>query len=85
MDTESLIIVLLIGAIAGWLAGVIRQGYGYGLLGNIIIGIIGSFVGHWLFRQLGVFVNAGLLGTILTATIGALLVLFLIGMVRRTA
>ncbi len=83
MTTEHLIIVLLIGAIAGWLAGNIRQGYGYGLVGNIIVGILGAFIGSWLSRETGVFLGAGLIGTIITAVIGALVLLFLIGLVRR--
>lgn len=83
MNTEHLLIVLLIGAIAGWLAGNIRQGYGYGLVGNIIVGILGAFVGNWVSGQTGLFLGAGLLGTILTAVLGALLLLFLIGLVRR--
>lgn len=49
MSTESIVITLLIGAVAGWLAGQIRQGFGFGLVGNIVIGILGSFVGSWLF------------------------------------
>ncbi|MCC6461784.1 MAG: GlsB/YeaQ/YmgE family stress response membrane protein [Saprospiraceae bacterium] len=83
MNTENLILTLLIGAIAGWLAGNIRQGYGYGLVGNIIVGILGAFIGNWISRDTGLFLGAGLLGTILTAVLGALILLFLIGLVRR--
>lgn len=84
MDTNSLIFTLIIGAVCGWLAGVIRQGYGFGLLGNIVVGIIGAFVGTWLLgRVLGVSMGGGLLGVIITAVIGALVVLFLIGLIRR--
>lgn len=82
MNTEHLLTVLLIGAIAGWLAGNIRQGYGFGLVGNIIVGILGAFIGGWVSRETGFFLGAGLLGTILTAVMGALLLLFLIGLVR---
>ncbi len=83
MDTNTLIILILVGAIAGWLAGEIRRGYGYGLGGNIVIGIIGSFIGRWLFAQLGISMGGGLLGAVLVALIGALVLLFLIGLVRR--
>lgn len=83
MGTENLLLVLIIGAISGWLAGVIRRGYGFGLLGNIIVGILGAFVGSWLSRETGLFLGAGLLGTIITSVLGALLLLFLIGLVRR--
>ncbi len=84
MEMNELIFTLIIGAVAGWLAGVIRHGYGFGLLGNIVIGIIGAFVGSWLLRTvLHVSLGGGLLGVILTAVIGALVVLFLIGLFKR--
>ncbi len=79
---DPLIYTLIIGAVAGWLAGVIRSGYGFGLVGNIVIGILGAFLGSWLFRQMGVSAGGGLLGHIVTAVIGALVLLFLIGLVR---
>lgn len=82
MDTNTLIVMLIVGAAAGWLAGFIRQGRGFGLLGNIVIGIIGSFIGDWLFRQLSTQVAAGLLGAILRATVGAVVLLFLLGLVQ---
>jgi uncharacterized membrane protein YeaQ/YmgE (transglycosylase-associated protein family) len=59
MSMESLLTILLIGAIAGWLAGLIVKGYGFGLLGNIIVGIIGAFVGSWLLGKLGVSLGGG--------------------------
>ncbi len=83
MALESLLIYLLIGAVAGWLAGVIVKGYGFGLLGNIVVGIIGSFIGGWLLAQFGVF-ESGLLGVILGATLGAVVLLLLLRLIRRT-
>lgn len=83
MDLTTLLVILAIGAVSGWLAGFIRQGYGFGLLGNIIIGIIGSFVGGWLFGQLGVSIGSGLVGVIAKSVIGALVLLFLIGLIQR--
>ena len=83
MSTESLLTILLIGAIAGWLAGLIVKGYGFGLLGNIIIGIIGAFVGTWLLGRLGVSLGGGIAGAIINAMIGAIVVLFVIGLFRR--
>jgi len=83
MNTEHLLVVLIIGAISGWLAGNIRRGYGFGLLGNIIVGILGAFIGNLISRETGLFLGAGLLGTIITAVLGALVLLFLIGLVRR--
>ncbi len=83
MGTNDLIFTLLIGAVSGWLAGQIRQGYGFGLLGNIIVGILGAFVGGWLFRQLGVSIGSGLVSTIATSVIGALVLLFVIGLFKK--
>jgi len=84
LDLQSLIIFLIIGAIAGWLAGTLVKGYGFGLLGNIVIGIIGAYIGAWLLPQLG-FGLAGLVGAIVSATIGAIILLLLIGLVRKVA
>ncbi len=83
MELNSLIFTLIIGAASGWLAGLIRQGYGFGLLGNIVVGIVGAFIGSWLFRQMGVSIGTGLVNHIITAVIGALVLLFLIGLLRR--
>jgi uncharacterized membrane protein YeaQ/YmgE (transglycosylase-associated protein family) len=84
MDIQSLLVLLLIGAIAGWLAGTLVKGYGFGLIGNIAIGVIGAFIGAWLMPQLG-FGMAGIVGQIVSATIGAIVLLLLIGLVRRVA
>jgi uncharacterized membrane protein YeaQ/YmgE (transglycosylase-associated protein family) len=83
MRTESLIIFLLVGAIAGWLAGKIVRGFGFGLIGNIIVGIIGAFIAGWLLPRLGIHFAAGIIGGIIHATIGAILLLVVIGVVRR--
>ncbi|MDO8366271.1 MAG: GlsB/YeaQ/YmgE family stress response membrane protein [Saprospiraceae bacterium] len=84
MGTNDLILTLIIGAVSGWLAGQIRRGYGFGLVGNIIVGIIGAFVGGWLFREvLHADLGGGLVGVIATSVIGALLLLFLIGLFKR--
>lgn len=83
MSANELIYILIIGAVCGWLAGQIRQGFGFGLVGNIIVGIIGSFVGSWLFRTLGISLAGGLVGYILHSVIGALLVLAVVGVVKK--
>lgn len=85
MDLTGLVIFLLIGAVAGWLAGVILKGGGFGLIGNIVAGIIGSFVGGWLFKTLGISIGTGLVSTIITAAIGAIVVLLVVGLIRRAA
>ena len=83
LSTESLLVILLVGAIAGWLAGQIVRGYGFGLLGNIAIGIVGALIGSWLFPQLGVFLGTGIVASIVNATLGAILLLLVLGLVRR--
>jgi uncharacterized membrane protein YeaQ/YmgE (transglycosylase-associated protein family) len=83
MTVESLIIFLLIGAVAGWLAGVIVKGFGFGLVGNIIIGIIGAFIAGYLFPALNVSLGAGIIASILHATIGAVLLLLVVRVIKR--
>ena len=83
MSAESLLVILLIGAIAGWLAGQIVQGTGFGLIGDIIIGIVGAFIASWLFPQLGIHLGAGIVAEIIAATIGAVLLLVIMRLVRR--
>jgi uncharacterized membrane protein YeaQ/YmgE (transglycosylase-associated protein family) len=84
MGIESLIIMLVVGAIAGWLAGVIVKGYGFGLLGNIVVGIVGSFIGGFLLGSMGIF-TGGIIGSIIGATIGAVILLLLLRLIRRAA
>ena len=90
MDAQSIIIFLLLGALAGWLAGLITEGGGLGLLGNIVIGIIGSFIGYWLLPKIGLHINTGTpwLNYVLTSAIGAIVLLGLINIIagrRRTS
>ena len=83
IDPQTLIIWLIIGAVAGWLAGQIMTGGGFCLVGNIIVGIIGALVGGWLLPRLGVYIGGGVVGAIINAAIGAIIVLFVISLVRR--
>jgi len=80
---DSIIIMLIVGAIAGWLAGQIMRGFGFGLLWNIIIGIVGAFIGVWLLQQLGISPFSGFIGSIVNATVGAVIVLFIVGLIKR--
>jgi uncharacterized membrane protein YeaQ/YmgE (transglycosylase-associated protein family) len=82
MSAQNLIIFLLIGVVAGWLAGRIMKGGGFGLLGDMVVGVIGAFVGGWLFGLLGITAG-GLLGLLVTAFVGALVLLYLIRLVKR--
>jgi uncharacterized membrane protein YeaQ/YmgE (transglycosylase-associated protein family) len=79
----EIIIFLLIGAVAGWLAGLVVRGYGFGLIGNIVVGIVGAVIAGWLFPRLGVGLPAGTTGQIISAAIGAVILLVIIGLVRR--
>jgi uncharacterized membrane protein YeaQ/YmgE (transglycosylase-associated protein family) len=79
----DLLVFLLVGAIAGWLAGLIVRGFGFGLIGNIVVGIIGALVAGYLFPKLGVGLPAGMIGEILSAAVGAVIVLVIIGLIRR--
>lgn len=83
MSAETLLIILLIGAVAGWLAGQIVQGTGYGLVGDIVIGILGAFVASLLFPSLGIRLGTGIVGAIIAATIGAVILLIIARLVRR--
>jgi uncharacterized membrane protein YeaQ/YmgE (transglycosylase-associated protein family) len=79
----SLLVFLLVGAIAGWLAGLIVRGFGFGLIGNIVVGIIGALVAGYLFPRLGIGLPGGMIGEILSAAVGAVIVLVIIGLIRR--
>jgi uncharacterized membrane protein YeaQ/YmgE (transglycosylase-associated protein family) len=80
---ESIIAWLVVGAIAGWIAGKVVRGGGFGLLGNIVVGIIGAVVAGWLLPQLGIALGFGILRAIINAAIGAIIVLVIISLVRR--
>ena len=83
MTVQALLIILIVGAIAGFLAGQIMKGRGFGLLGNIVVGILGAFFARWLFGWLGFAFGGGIIGAILHATIGAVLLLALVRVIRR--
>jgi len=83
LDVQALIIWVVIGAVAGWLAGQIMTGGGFGLIGNIIVGIIGAFVAGWLLPRIGLYIGGGIIGDIINAAIGAIIVLFVIGLLKR--
>lgn len=83
MDATTILIILAVGAIAGWLAGLVFKGEGFGLFGNIVIGILGGVIGGWLLPKLGVHIGSGLGGTILVAVLGALALLLVVNVLRR--
>ena len=82
MSLESLIWFLLIGLIAGWLAGKVMRGGGFGIVGDMIVGVIGAFLGGWLFGLLGIHAG-GLIGSIVTAFVGAVVLILLLRLIKR--
>jgi uncharacterized membrane protein YeaQ/YmgE (transglycosylase-associated protein family) len=82
MSGESLVVILIVGIVAGWLAGQIVRGGGFGLIGDLLIGIVGAFIGNWLLPQLGLHLGAGIVGAIINATIGAMILLLIVRLVR---
>ena len=80
---DSIIVWLIVGAIAGWLAGLIVKGGGFGLLGNIVVGIVGAVVAGWLLPYLGITLGGGIIAAIIHSAIGAVIVLVIISMVKR--
>ena len=85
MDIVAVLITLAIGAVAGWLAGTLVEGAGFGLLWNIVIGIAGAFVAGWLFPRLGLglTLGGGIVGDIVAATLGAVVLLLVVNLIQR--
>jgi uncharacterized membrane protein YeaQ/YmgE (transglycosylase-associated protein family) len=81
LSNESLLVIVLVGIVAGWLAGKVVWGGGLGLIGDLIVGIIGAFIGNWLLPRLGIHLGAGTVDLIINATIGAIVLLLLIRIV----
>lgn len=79
---ENIIVLVVVGIIAGWLAGQIWKGRGFGLLGNLIVGIIGAFIGTYVFGLLGISFY-GIIGSIIAAVVGALILLFIISLFKK--
>jgi uncharacterized membrane protein YeaQ/YmgE (transglycosylase-associated protein family) len=82
MEGTGLIMFLIIGAVAGWLGSTIMKGGGFGLLGNIVVGIVGAVIGGYVFGALGLSAD-GLIGSIITATVGAVILLFLVKLIKK--
>ena len=74
---------LLVGLVAGWLAGMLVKGGGFGLIGDLVVGVIGAILGGWLLSTLGASAGGGLLGSIIVATVGAVVLLFIVRVIKR--
>jgi uncharacterized membrane protein YeaQ/YmgE (transglycosylase-associated protein family) len=83
-ETNSLVVILIVGLIAGWLAGQIMRGSGYGLIGDLIVGIIGAFIGNWLWGVLRLpTIGNFWISAIVISTVGALVLLFVLRLIKR--
>ena len=84
MEVEQIMVFLIIGGVAGWLAGLIlKGGGGFGLIGNVVVGVLGAFFGGWLFSVLGISVGGEWIGPMVTATVGAIVLLLAIRVIKK--
>jgi uncharacterized membrane protein YeaQ/YmgE (transglycosylase-associated protein family) len=82
LSNESIIVILFVGLVAGWLAGKIVRGTGYGIIGDILVGIAGALIAAWLFPRLGIHLGSGLVSEIIYSAIGAIILLLIVRLVR---
>src|SRR5436190_13919855 len=84
MSNESMLMIIVIGGVAGWLTGLILRGTGYGIIGDIVVGLVGAFIGNWLVRAMNVSINLGspVANRIVVSVVGAVLLMLLIGLLR---
>jgi len=82
ISSEGILVILFVGLIAGWLAGKVVRGTGFGIIGDIIVGIAGALVASWLFPRLGIHLGAGLVSEIIYSAIGAILLLLIVRLIR---
>jgi uncharacterized membrane protein YeaQ/YmgE (transglycosylase-associated protein family) len=82
LSSEGLLVILFVGLVAGWLAGKIVRGAGFGIIGDIIIGIAGAFIASWLFPKLGIAIGTGLVREIIYSAIGAIVLLLIVRLIR---
>lgn len=79
----NLLWFLIVGLVAGWLAGMLVKGGGFGVIGDLVVGVVGAVLGGWLFSTFGASVGGGLLGSIIVATVGAVVLLFVVRLIKR--
>jgi uncharacterized membrane protein YeaQ/YmgE (transglycosylase-associated protein family) len=83
MEAQSIIIWLIVGAIAGWLAGMVVKGGGFGLIGDIVVGIIGAVIAGWLLPRIGIVIGVGFIASVIDAFIGAVILLIVLRLIKR--
>jgi uncharacterized membrane protein YeaQ/YmgE (transglycosylase-associated protein family) len=81
LSNQSLLVILVVGIVAGWLAGRVMRGGGFGLIGDLVVGLIGAFIGDWLLPQLGIHLGVGMVALIINAFIGAVVLLLVLRLV----
>jgi len=82
LSNESILVILFVGLIAGWLAGKIVRGTGFGLIGDLVVGIAGAFVAAWLFPKLGIHLGTGIIEEIIYSALGAIILLLVVRLIR---
>jgi len=82
MSNESILVILLVGIVAGWLAGQVVRGTGFGLIGDLIVGIAGAFVAAWLFPRLNIHLGSGIIAEIISSALGAIILLLVVRLIR---
>ena len=82
MSTESIVVILLVGIVAGWLAGKIVRGTGFGLVGDLLVGIAGAFVASWLFPRFGLQLGTGIVSAVIYSALGAVILLLVVSLIR---
>ncbi len=82
MSTESILVILFVGIVAGWLAGKVVRGAGFGLLGDLVVGIVGAFIATLLFPRLGIHLGSGIVSEILYSALGAIILLLIVRLIR---
>src|SRR3981081_2178014 len=82
LSNQSLLVIIVVGIVAGWLAGRVMEGGGFGLIGDLLVGLVGAFIGDWLLPRLGIHLGVGIVALIVNALIGAIILLLIIRLVR---
>ena len=83
MTANQWISFLLVGLVAGWLTGKVMRGSGYGIIGDLVVGVLGALLGGWLFGKLGIAIGSGLIGAIITAFVGAVILVWVLRLMKR--
>jgi uncharacterized membrane protein YeaQ/YmgE (transglycosylase-associated protein family) len=78
LSNQSLLVIIIVGIVAGWLAGRVVEGGGFGLIGDLLVGLVGAFVGDWLVPRLGIHLGVGIVGLIVNGVIGAVVLLLIV-------